>query len=605
MSTTPVNTPSPTAGGPPHGDTSRSGASAVPTPPDDTPTPGAGRGAVHLQDTDAVFGNLVVSRQKDNRDVLGLVEVLVSSILQFQPCADVELYDRRGQRMAVTYRDTVDTVASRIRRFDCAAGILTEETVAVDDTISVSISLEPHDESSGGGATNDGAASTDDRDVPGAAAATVASRTTTTTTPANADSTTAAEAAVDHVVLSGGILFSPEGVPYHWRDERNLHGTVATVATRGPAGGPVVSGTEGPTPPHPAENRFHFAWGDIASVAIDVSRPVESPFLAPVTQEELETRVWFASHNLKTRRTYWVPRSARSMRPTDTSSVPVDQSVSRRFIAYGGRISTDLREPLVVTVTFSRHQESSATATASPGPSPRAHEALREEKRRRWKEYRALTPVFSSTDAALERVYEMSWYTLFSSRVDFHDPRFPHPFTSVNKFHYFNQFFWDSAYHAVALQWHADGSYAEDELKNFVVNQFSNGMIPYELFLFTVNQREWMASDGTSTTSTQPPVISVVLPELYRRFGNRDLLSFFYRSLVNYEWWLWMYRDLAKRGLSSVTNIWETGWDNSPRLDGVAKNRELDPWIEEVDFNVFVYRLATDDPVLRRRARFA
>jgi hypothetical protein len=38
-------------------------------------------------------------------------------------------------------------------------------------------------------------------------------------------------------------------------------------------------------------------------------------------------------------------------------------------------------------------------------------------------------------------------------RVHFDDPRFPYPFTSVNKHHYYNQFFWDSAYQAIAWLW--------------------------------------------------------------------------------------------------------------------------------------------------------
>ena len=94
-----------------------------------------------------------------------------------------------------------------------------------------------------------------------------------------------------------------------------------------------------------------------------------------------------------------------------------------------------------------------------------------------------------------------------------------------------------------------------------------------------------------SSGTTQPPVIGITISEIFKKFRNRDYPAFFYESLLKYENWLNLYRDLGNRGLSAYINIWETGWDNSPRLDGAARNRVLDPYIEGVDFNIFIYLL--------------
>jgi glycogen debranching enzyme len=185
---------------------------------------------------------------------------------------------------------------------------------------------------------------------------------------------------------------------------------------------------------------------------------------------------------------------------------------------------------------------------------------------------------------------------LKSNRVEVTDhPVFPDPFTAVCKFHYFNQFFWDSAFQAVAWLWCNDPRYAREELVNFVHNQWRSGLIPHELFLWENAGRDWPASNYRSSTTTQPPVIGWALMEIYRKIGDKDLLRAFYPALQRYEEWLWRDRDGDRDGLSCTTNIWESGCDNSPRWDGVVRRvqrgRELDPWSESADFNAFLYLL--------------
>ena len=104
-------------------------------------------------------------------------------------------------------------------------------------------------------------------------------------------------------------------------------------------------------------------------------------------------------------------------------------------------------------------------------------------------------------------------------------------------------------------------------------------MIPYELFLYDVNGREWMETDAKTTAATQPPTLAISLMEIFAKFGDKEFLEFFYEPLLRYEDWLWRYRDLGRRGLSYVFHIWESGTDNSPKFDPVHKNRRWTrPW---------------------------
>ena len=140
-------------------------------------------------------------------------------------------------------------------------------------------------------------------------------------------------------------------------------------------------------------------------------------------------------------------------------------------------------------------------------------------------------PEFSSDHTELTETYYKSWFVLFANRMRFPESRFQYPFTSVNKFHYYNQFFWDSGFHAIPWIWFNDKEPAQSELKNFVLNQWRSGMIPYELFLYDVNGREWMETDAKTTAATQPPTLAISLMEIFTKFGDREFLEFFYEPL--------------------------------------------------------------------------
>jgi len=473
---------------------------------------------------DAQFGNLILIRDKaDRKDLPGIQQCFLSSVIQFQPLARLALRGSDGGTLPLALASvSSDPVLSR-KTFEGGGFRLSQELVVSGDEASLLVRVERLDGAEGAAAPRGGAA------APGALT----------------------------LLMDGACLFSPQGVPYHWRDE-------SLVALRRAEGS-----IEG-------EWMFGQLPFDLAS-----SLPFAKCGVRKIPDDGIVRTHYFTSFNLKKRYTYWVEKPAGHSAGESAAGA----SVASRNVGY--EVAIDLGElDAAREIVFSfAIRKGPGAAIASAG----RHAELVCREIAEWDDFLAGIPEFSAVDKALERMYYTSWFVLKSNRVRFDDPRFPYPFTSVNKHHYYNQFFWDSAYQAIAWLWYNRAEPAQDELRNFAVNQWRNGMIPYELFMYPVNGREWMDGDGTSTGMTQPPVIGIALPEIYRKFGGADYLEFFYDSLLRYEEWLTLYRDLGKRGLSCYLNIWETGWDNSPRLDASARNRVLDPAIESADFNAYIY----------------
>jgi hypothetical protein len=491
-----------------------------------------------LPDMGAQFGNLILLRERDDKPVApGASEAFLSSVIQFQPLARASFRDENGVELHLELRESRRDPVSASKVFEGSGLRLAQDLVVSGDEASLRFRIE---------------------------------RTTRETSTDNAGREGGRGEVRLH--LFGACLFSPQGVPYHWREESDI-----SLARSGAA---ALSG--------------EWTTGGIA-FTIAASRPFDSLLARKLDDEEVKRTLYFTSFNLKKRYTFWVDEPSGGLgeghaRAYEQAANGGLVGAKGRNLAYEAEINLGaLNGPDEVVLRFS------VAPTASDGATHAAegggHAALVSKEERGWDEFLAGIAEFRASDAELERLYYTSWYILRSNRVRIADPRFPYPFTSVNKLHYYNQFFWDSAYQAIAWLWYNLREPAEDELKNFVVNQWRNGMIPYELFLYAVNGREWMDGDGKSAGMTQPPVIGIAALEIFRKFGDRDYIDYFYDGLLRYEEWLTLYRDLGKRGLSAYFNIWETGWDNSPRLDGCARNRVLDPAIESADFNAYAYYL--------------
>lgn len=457
----------------------------------------------HIPSLDAQFGNLLTLREKKDYPFPGFPECYISSILQFQPLLQVEVFDKTGKNLPMkqTY-SAIDPVRREYafvgEKFELHQVITVKGNQAIME-LDYKSSIETK------------------------------------------------------IVLTGSCLFSPQGIPYHWDEEGTYELQIINKQ--------VIKGNW--------ENLFF---------SLATSKPMESISLSPLHTEDIVKSHYFTSHNLKKRYTFWVEEETRR-KTTDSTAT----SVRSRNSSYCLEWNPNLQDSLVVR--FSLENE-------VPEDFPKIKKSINDAQiaeTTRWNTFTKTIPQFDCTDTHLMKMYYTSWYILFAGEISFPEDRMKYPFTSVNKFHYYNQFFWDSAFQTIAWIWNNEAVHAEQEMKNFVLNQWRNGMIPYELFMYPVNGREWMDGDAKTSGSTQPPVIGITIDEVYAKFGNKEYLEFFYNSLLSYDQWLTLYRDLGNRGLSAYTNIWETGWDNSPRFDAAARNRVLDPYIEGVDLNVYIY----------------
>lgn len=452
---------------------------------------------------DAQFGNLITLREKDSLSFPGFPECYVSSVLQFQPLLQAEVFDKAGNKLSMRLTDSSIDPVRRISTF-----------VGEDFTINQTITVEGNQAFM------------------------------------ELDCTSSIEI---KILLSGACLFSPQGIPYHWDEEGNCE--LKAISNQELKG----------------------KWDNL-SFTLATSTPMKSITLSPLNHNDIVKSHYFTSHNLKKRYTFWVEEETRRK-----SMGSIDTSVSSRNSSYCFEWNPNLSDSLVVR--FSINDEESR----KPPKTKKSISDAQIAEISRWNDFTKTIPQFDCQDKRLKKMYYTSWYILFAGKITFPEERMGFPFTSVNKFHYYNQFFWDSAFQTIAWLWNNDATHAEQEMKNFVTNQWRNGMIPYELFMYPTNGREWMDGDAKTTGTTQPPVIGITIDQVYAKYGNNDYLEFFYNALVSYDHWLTLYRDLGNRGLSAYTNIWESGWDNSPRFDAAARNRVLDPFIEGVDFNVYIY----------------
>ena len=450
------------------------------------------------------FGNLIALRKTEEQSFPGIAQLFVASVLQCQPLAEVEVLTAAGKRL-----DLVEEAADlgpicHKRSFGSEHVSVQEEIVVHDDEAALRLTL-------------------------------------------------VSKAASDLELIlriSGGVLMSPQGVPYHWDEEKRIQGSLSPEC-------------------------IQVDWRNLVRLVLTFSEPLDGGGIAALSEDDVAKKLYLHTFNAKKRYRYWVERETR------IPSTGLSKAAGRN-LTYCGTKAISLRpgESYTMEVRFALGDV--------PG---RAYTELQAARERAWHEFLAQVPEFSSDHTELTETYYKSWFVLFANRMRFPESRFQYPFTSVNKFHYYNQFFWDSGFHAIPWIWFNDKEPAQSELKNFVLNQWRSGMIPYELFLYDVNGREWMETDAKTTAATQPPTLAISLMEIFTKFGDREFLEFFYEPLLRYEEWLWRYRDLGRRGLSYVFHIWESGTDNSPKFDPVHKNRLLDPPLELVDFNVFIYLL--------------
>lgn len=143
---------------------------------------------------------------------------------------------------------------------------------------------------------------------------------------------------------------------------------------------------------------------------------------------------------------------------------------------------------------------------------------------------------------------------------------------------------WDSAFHAIGML-SIDPVMAEEQIEGFLQFQMDDGMLP-----------DVILEDGEIENHyTKPPVMAWAAVEVYKQTRNIEFLRRVYPCMVrNEEFWV------EKRSLDGLLHYdadrsdncdeekyltrvrYESGWDDSPRWDGMPQNY----WA--VDLNCFM-----------------
>ena len=88
--------------------------------------------------------------------------------------------------------------------------------------------------------------------------------------------------------ISGACLFSPQGVPYHWDQRKQITGQIVDRHT------------------------ISIKWQDSFEIKIFSTAAFENAYLNKISDEEISKKEYFSSFNLKKRYNYWVGNKYRT-----------------------------------------------------------------------------------------------------------------------------------------------------------------------------------------------------------------------------------------------------------------------------------------------------
>jgi hypothetical protein len=355
----------------------------------------------HVMQIDDQIGNLLSVRNR-RTDLIGVSEVFIASLIQFQPLAEIDLFTANGEPVRLREIEKRRDPVAHCRTFDGDSFLMHEKSVVDEDHIVYQLQFVLK------------------QDV--------------------------AENRKLKLKFSGALLFSPQGIPYHWQEEKMVTARFCN------------------------DRELRFVWMDKLLMQVSSSIPWREGLLCSLNEEQIKKSLYFETHNIKKRYTYWTDKSLRTL----TKDQTVNQDcLAARNIVYCGEVDLELtkNEPFNYTLNFAVDYEGENSGGAARR-SIKTFSGIDEFEKRRSRhlhDFFAQVPEFSAADRCLEDIYYRSWFVLFSNQLQLKDERFKYQFTSVNKFHYYNQFFWDSAFQSLAWLWFNQPEPAESEQKNFVL----------------------------------------------------------------------------------------------------------------------------------------
>lgn len=144
------------------------------------------------------------------------------------------------------------------------------------------------------------------------------------------------------------------------------------------------------------------------------------------------------------------------------------------------------------------------------------------------------------------------------------------------------QWFWDSAFHAIALL-HVDPELAKGELRSLMQGAQPDGYIAHMLLWEKARHPEWERAKGAIrfahpyyTATIQPPVIGRSIERIYDATGDAAFVRELLPPTVRFLRWLERVRDPDGDGLVAIIQPDESGLDASPKYDA-AMGMHHDP----------------------------
>src|SRR5207245_6112548 len=134
------------------------------------------------------------------------------------------------------------------------------------------------------------------------------------------------------------------------------------------------------------------------------------------------------------------------------------------------------------------------------------------------------------------------------------------------------QWFWDSAFHAIALL-HVDPELAKQEIRCLMQGARPDGFIPHMLLweksAHDAALREYSIAlaDPFYTATIQPPVVARAVLRIYQATGDKEFVREVLPPIRRFFRWLKAYRDPDDDGLVAIIQPDESGLDASPKYD--------------------------------------
>jgi glycogen debranching enzyme len=134
------------------------------------------------------------------------------------------------------------------------------------------------------------------------------------------------------------------------------------------------------------------------------------------------------------------------------------------------------------------------------------------------------------------------------------------------------QWFWDSAFHAIALL-HVDPELAKQEIRCLMQGAQPDGFIPHMLLweksAHDAALREYAITLAHPfyTATIQPPVVARAVLRIYEATGDKDFVREVLPPIRRFFRWLKAYRDPDDDSLIAIIQPDESGLDASPKYD--------------------------------------